>query len=201
MNCLKPATKIFFLSFFLLSAVNFPQSIYELPSGTKIHLRMDNEINSEVSSLNDTFTATIAEPVKVRESVILPVGTVVEGRVTRVKRASAGGQSGEMEVEFEEIRLINGAKREIDGVLVNELKAEPASATRNVLSIIGGAALGAIIGAVSKAENGALIGAGIGAGAGTGVALMQKGKDVRIKAEEKFEIKLTKNVTLPAEDF
>jgi hypothetical protein len=201
MNFLRTATKIFFLLFFVFSAVNFAQSIYEIPSGTKIRLRMDNEINSEVSSMNDTFTATIAEPVTIREAVVLPVGTVIEGRITRVKRAASGGQSGEMEVEFEEIRLVNGVKREIDGMLVNELKAESNSPTRNVFSIIGGAALGAIVGVISRAENGALIGAGIGAGAGTGVALLQKGKDVKIKAEEKFEIKLTKNVTLPAEDF
>jgi len=61
--------------------------------------------------------------------------------------------------------------------------------------------LGALLGAASKAENGALLGAGIGAGAGTGVALLKKGKNVRIKTDEKFEIQLTKQVTLPVKDY
>ena len=41
----------------------------------------------------------------------------------------------------------------------------------------------------------------VGAGAGTGFAFLRKGRDVKIKADEKFEIKLTKNVNLPVQDF
>ena len=101
-----------------------------------------------------------------------------------------------MTVSFETMRFANGNKREIEGVLVNELKAE-SSQTANLLTVIGGTALGGIFGAVSKADSGSLIGAGIGAGAGTGIAFLRKGQEVRIKADEKFEIELTKNVTLP----
>ncbi|MDQ6786473.1 MAG: hypothetical protein M3033_06595, partial [Acidobacteriota bacterium] len=93
-----------------------------------------------------------------------------------------------------------GAKREIQGVLVKRLEAE-SSPKLKVLTIVGATALGGIVGAAAKAENGALVGAGVGAGAGTGIALLQKGKDVGIKADEKFEIELTKNVSLPADDY
>ncbi len=161
---------------------------------------MDNEINSKVSSVNDTFTTKVIEAVIVRETVVLPIGTIIEGRVTKVRPASAGGKSGSLMVSFEILRLTNGDNREIEGVLVNQLKAE-SSPGANVLAIIGGTALGGIFGAISKAENGVLIGAGIGAGAGTGVMLLKKGKNVSIKADEKFEIELTKKVTLPVPDF
>jgi hypothetical protein len=197
-------TKIF--AFFSLLFASFisanaqTDSIYEIQAGTKIRVRMDNEINSEVSGVNDTFTTTIAEPVKVRETVVLPIGTIIEGRITEVKRASAGGKGGSLTVLFETMRLAGGDKRDIAGVLVNELKAE-SSQTANILAIIGGTAIGGIFGAVSKTDNGALIGAGIGAGAGTGVALLRKGKDVSIKADEEFEIKLVKKVILPAQDY
>lgn len=202
MNLSHTATKIFALSFLLFSFLvsTKAQSIYELEAGTKIRVQMDNEINSDVSSENDTFTTVVSEPVVVRDVIVLPAGTIIEGRVTKVSRAEAGGKKGEMEVRFETIRFAGGEKRDIEGVLVSGLKAESSSKT-GILSVIGGTALGAIIGAVSKADNGALIGAGIGAGVGTGAALLQKGKDVRIKADEKFEIKLTKNVTLPVKDF
>jgi len=205
MNFWRIATKVF--AFIFLLFVNYvsanaqiDSSIYQLQADTLIRVSMDNEINSKAASVNDTFTATLAAPVIVRETVVLPIGTIVEGRVTKVRRASFGGKSGSLEVSFQTLQLINGVKREIEGVLVKDLKIE-SSPTTNVLTVLGGTALGGIIGAISKVENGALVGAGVGAGAGTSVAFLRKGKDVRIKADEEFEIRLTKNVTLPVQDF
>jgi hypothetical protein len=68
-------------------------------------------------------------------------------------------------------------------------------------SIIGGTVIGAVFGAVTKSTNGALIGAGVGAGAGTAVAMLRKGKDVRIRKGEEFEIVLNKEVVLPVLDY
>jgi len=202
MNLRFMKTEIF--AFFILLFANFitvnAQSIYELPAGTTLRVQMDNEINSKVASVNDTFTTTLAAPVVIQETVLLPIGTVIEGRITRVRRASFGGKSGSLEVSFQTLRLANGAKREIEGILVDKMKIE-SSPTTNVLLVLGGTALGGIAGAVSKVENGALIGAGVGAGAGTGFALLRRGKEVSIKAAEEFEIKLTKNVNLPVRDF
>ncbi|MBA4123211.1 MAG: hypothetical protein H0X72_12210 [Acidobacteria bacterium] len=205
MNFWRLATKVF--AFIFLLFVNFTflnaqtdSSIYQLQAGTIMRLQMDNEINSKVASVNDTFTTTLTVPVKVQEMVVLPVGTVIEGRVTKVKRASYGGRGGSLEVSFQTLQLLNGGKRGIEGVLVTELKAE-SSQTANVLTILGGTALGGIVGALSRSQNGSLIGAGVGAGAGTSVAFLRKGSDVKIRAAEEFEIKLTKNVNLPVQDY
>lgn len=205
MNFWRIATKVFafyflfFLNFNLINAQT-DSSIYQIPAGTVIRVQMDNEINSKVSSVGDTFTATLAAPVIINERNVLPPGTIIEGRVTKVKRASLGRKNGILEVSFQTMLMSDGAKREIEGILVKELKVK-SSQTTNVLTIIGGTAIGGLFGAVSKVENGGLIGAGVGAGAGTSVALLRKGKEVRIKADEEFEIKLTKNVTLPVQDF
>lgn len=203
MNIWYRTTKIFaflFLLFASFSAAKSQDSIYRLEPGTKIRVQMDNEINSEVSGINDTFTTTIAEPLKIRETIVLPVGTVIVGRITKAKRASGGGTGGILSVKFETIRFENGEKREIEGILVNQLKAAR-SQKANILTVIGGTAIGALLGAVSGTQNGALIGAGVGAGAGTSVAVLRKGKNVRIKTNEKFEIELTKQVILPVQDF
>ncbi len=208
MNFWRIATKVFAFIFLLfLLFVNFIQadaqydsSIYQIQAGTVFRASMDNEINSKVAGVNDTFTATLAAPIIVERTTVLPIGTIFEGRITKVKRASFGGKGGILEVSFQTLRLANGEKRQIEGVLVNELKTE-SSQTLNVLTIVGGTALGGIIGAVSKVENGALLGAGVGVGSGMSVAFLRKGKDVSIKADEEFEIKLTKNVTLPVQAF
>ena len=205
MNIWLIATKVFaffslFFAIFISADAQTESSIYELPAGTKIRVRMDNEINSKVSSKNDTFIVKISEPLKVRESVVLPIGIIIEGRVTKVRRAALGGKNGSLQVSFETLWSLDGAKQKIEGGLVNELTVE-SSSTATVLTIGGGTAIGGIIGAVSKAPNGALIGAGIGAGAGTTIAFLRKGKDVKIETDQEFEIELTKDVILPVQDY
>lgn len=205
MNIWRKATKIFALSFlFFANSISInaqsDASIYELPAGTKIRLRMDNEINSKVSSVNDTFTSVISESVKVRDTVVLPIGAIINGRIMQVKRASTGKKNGSLTLSFEMLRFENGDRREIDGILVNQLAVKSAS-TKDILTIAGAAGIGAIIGGISRSENGTLLGAAVGSGAGAGAIFLRKGKDVRIKANEEFEIELTKTVILPVQDY
>lgn len=198
------STKVFvfiFLFFVITTAAqNSEQSIYTLRAGTVISARMDNEINSKVASVDDTFTVTVFKPVVNRETEILPAGAVIEGRIVEVKPASLAGGDGSFSVKFETLRLPNGMKRVIDATLTN-FEMPKTSSARGILTVLGGTAIGALVGAVSKKENGALIGAGIGAGAGTGAAMLRKGREARIKTNEEIEIRLNKDVTLPVEDF
>lgn len=173
-------------------------SIYRLQPGTKLRLKLDVELNSRVASVNDTFIALVAKPVIVRETVVIPEDTIIEGRVTKVSPATAGRQNGKIDLVFETLK-IGGATRKIEGLAVRPFRAE-SSSTFSVFSILGGAAAGALAGATNS-SSAALIGAGIGAGAGTGIALLRKGKDIRIKKDEEFEIELIKEVVLPVLDY
>ena len=177
-----------------------PESIYRLAAGTRITLKLDAEINSQVSGVNDTFIATLARPVIVRDTVVLPAGTTVEGRVTAVRPASAGGKSGRLELAFETLRLGRDIERKIDAELANKLSARTGS-TFSALAIIGGAAAGALIGAVSGSGRGALIGAGVGTAAGSGAVLVRRGEQVGIRKDTEFEIVLKRDVTLPVLDY
>ena len=192
------ASLLIFANSIILSAQ--PDSIYRLPSGTRIRLKMDVELSSKAASVNDTFTTVVAKPVTVRDTTVLPAGTVIEGRVTNVTRAGSGGQNGKLGVVFESLRMVDLPSRNILGELVSKLDGRSSSMT-NALGIIGGTVIGAVLGAASKVSNGALIGAGIGAGAGTGIALLRKGKDVRIGKNEEFEIELKRDLVLPVMDY
>ena len=204
MNLFSVGTKVF--AVLLLIFANFifvpsqDDSIYRIKAGTKILLRMDSEINSKVASTGDTFTATSVNPVSVRGSVTLTTGTVFEGRVVKVCTSSSGGQNGELQLAFVTMRLDRGQERQIDGVLVNNLKAGSAR-TFSAISILGGTIVGAVFGSLLKADSGLLVGAATGAGVGTTIALLRKGKNVRIKSGEEFEIELKKDVILPVLDY
>ena len=138
--------------------------------------------------------------VRVREAVVLPIGVIIDGRIIAVKRASSGKKNGSLILAFEMLRFETGEKREISANLVNQLNIK-SSPTKDILTVLGSAGIGAIIGGVSKSGTGAGIGAAAGTGIGLGAVFLQKGKDVRIKAREEFEIELTKTVTLPVKDY
>ena len=204
MDFIAQKTKIFAILFLIFAAFGSiaaqSSSIYRLPAGTRIWLRMDAGINSRISSMDDTFTATVAKAIEVDDAVVLPFGTIVEGRVTKVSSADFGGVNGKMDVRFETIRFSDRIRRSIDGMLVTDLR--PGSGTTGkVLAIFGGTAAGLAIGAVSGGGRSVIAGAGIGAGAGAAVAFLKKGKDVSIKTNEEFEIELKSEVTLPASDY
>lgn len=183
---------------FVNSTFSQDDSIYRLPAGTKISLRMDAEVNSRVASVNDTFLAYVTKPVKRRDVIVVPDEAVVEGRVTKVSPAASGNENGRIEVVFESLKFANSTSQ-IDGVATKPFRAV-SSNTFSILSILGGAAAGAAVGSASS-STGALIGAGIGAGAGTGAAMLKKGNDVKIRRGEEFEIELKKDVILPVLDY
>ncbi len=204
MDFIAQKTKIFAILFLIFATFGSiaaqSSSIYRLPAGTRIRLRMDAGINSRISSMDDTFTATVAKAIEVDDAVVLPFGTIVEGRVITVSSADFGGVNGKMDVRFETIRFSDRIRRSIDGMLVTRLR--PASGTAGkVLAIFGGTAAGLAIGAVSGGGRSIVTGAGVGAGAGAAVAFLKKGKDVSIKTNEEFEIELKSEVTLPASDY
>lgn len=192
------AAVIWSVLFFVNPVVAQPDSIYRLSAGTRIRLTVDTEVSSKVASVNDTFLAAVAKPVSVRDVVVVPVGTVLEGRVSRVSGASAGGQNGTLDVVFEKLRISN-TTRPIEGVMITSTR-EKGSTAFNLLSVLGGVAAGTAVGAAGS-PRGALIGAGIGAGAGTGIALLRKGKEARIRKGQEFEIELKREVVLPVLDY
>lgn len=204
MNFIAHKTKVFALSLLIFanyqSADAQRDAIYRMPAGTKIRLKMDAGISSKISSVNDTFTATVAKPIVVADVAILPFGAVIEGRVTKVSAADFGNRHGTLTVRFETIRFSDRVTRGIDAVLVSEL-SPPSGNAASLLSIFGGTAAGAVLGAASGSRKATLAGAGIGAGAGTAIAFLKKGRDVAIKTDEEFEIVLKNDVTLPTSDY
>ncbi len=155
---------------------------------------LDAELSSAVATRDDTFLATVVRPLSVSETVVVPSGSIVEGRVMAAAPAGLAGRGGRLEVVFESLR-IGPATRSIDASLVKPLDRR-SSSLFTLLSIAGGTAVGAVLGG-TRDGRGALIGAGIGGGIGTGVAVARKGKNVRIRKGDEFEIVLNREVTVP----
>jgi len=174
-------------------------SIYRVPVGTRIRLRMEGVISSKFSTANDTFLARVAVPVMIHDVAILPVGTLVEGRITEASPAGLGSRDGRIDFRMETLRFSDEVNRSIDGEPVAPLKAKHRSG--KWFPAIGGSILGAAIGFAVGSGPGAVIGAGIGGGIGAGAGYSKKGSNIGLKDDDIFEIELKKEVVLPVLDY
>ena len=58
-----------------------PVGGFVVPSGTKFTVRIDEPLSSERNQAGDRFTATLMDPVMVNGTVVIPMGTRVNGHV------------------------------------------------------------------------------------------------------------------------
>jgi len=135
-----------------------------IPSGTPLHVRVDEAIDTRRNRAGDQFSATLSEPIEVDGRTMVPEGTEFSGHVTTA--AASGRLKGRafIGLRLDSFRL-NGREYPVQTSSVERVSASHKK--RNALLIGGGAGLGAAIGALAGGGKGALIGAGAGAGAGT----------------------------------
>ncbi|MBX3282581.1 MAG: hypothetical protein KF756_08915 [Acidobacteria bacterium] len=177
-----------------------PDSLYRVPAGTKIKLKLGAELKTGVSSVGDTFIANVAEPIRREGEIVLPEGTAFEGRITTAEKAKVGGRDGELKFVVEHMLIGSDIRRSVSTKVLTSFKADSSRMLR-AASVVGGTAVGALIGYAAGAGNGALLGAGIGAGVSTGTAVLQRGRDVRIKKGQTFVIELKEDLILPVLDY
>ena len=92
--------------------------VYTVARGAVIRVRMNETLNSKTARVGDTFTTNVTEPVYSSNGVVVvPVGSVVTGRVDMARPAAKGGKVGQIDVSFTRLRLPNGRVRAINGSL------------------------------------------------------------------------------------
>ncbi|MGE3467351.1 MAG: LysM peptidoglycan-binding domain-containing protein [Pyrinomonadaceae bacterium] len=188
---------------------HLPSQTYTVPQGTVIRVRMNSNISSKTARVGDTFSTTVTEPVYSSSGVVvIPTGSTLTGRVNAVRTADKGGKPGEIDADFIEVRLPNGARRSISGSLT-DLDAGKTSTdnegtasgdkmkNRKIIFIGGGAAGGAILGAIVGGGKATAIGAIVGAGAGLLGERLLKGPDAEVKSGTEFNVFINRAFSLP----
>lgn len=164
-----------------------------IASGTQLNIRLDSELNSETAQVGDLFRASVSTPIVVGDTTVIPIGTLVEGRVVDVK--SAGRFAGQADLVLELTRVVvkgTGYAIATDRWSKNGKSQGKATATK----VGGGAAVGAILGGIFGGGKGAAIGAAAGAGAGTGVAAAGKGHQIDLKPETVLNFQLQNSISV-----
>ena len=164
-----------------------------IPSGTPLHVRVDEAIDTRRNRAGDQFSATLSEPIEVDCRTMVPEGTEFSGHVTTA--AASGRLKGRafIGLRLDSFRL-NGREYPVQTSSVERVSASHKK--RNALLIGGGAGLGAAIGALAGGGKGALIGAGAGAGAGTAGAAATGRRQVGIGAETPLRFTIRSSVDM-----
>jgi hypothetical protein len=159
----------------------------EIPSGTRIAVRMRDSIDSKRDRVGQNFLASLNEAITVNGKVLAPKGSSVTIRL--VDDREAGKLAGHTILTITAISVeVNGRAVDIDTTNVTE---QSASRTAQTAKVVGGTTVaGGLIGALSGGKKGAVIGAGSGAAAGTAVELLTTGPRVRVPSEAQLSFTL-----------
>lgn len=180
---------------------------WSLPPDTVIIMRMEQTLNSKRSRVGDRFTASVTVPVEANGRVVIPTGTIVEGRVTQVTPAKRMSKAGMIGIDFDSIIMPDGRRLPIVGALTSddpeirrriddENSVRGPNSDRKAIFVGGGGTLGAVLGGIAGGGKGAVLGGIAGAGVGIAGVLLSKGEEAEVRAGTPFGIQLRQALSM-----
>lgn len=164
-----------------------------LPEGTELHLILEEGLSSATSRTGETVTARVERAVSEDGRIVLPGGTVLQGRVTDVRSSGRVSGRARVAVDFDRI-VVRGRTHELDASPI--LAEAPSQSGRDAKIVGGSAAAGAILGAIADGKKGAVRGAVVGAGAGGAAVLITKGREIEMPAGSRWTITMRNSLRL-----
>ena len=158
-----------------------------IPAGTVITVRMGQSVGSKISQSGQSFSATVARPIQVDGTVVVPAGAEASGTVAEAAPLGRFKGGAKLVLRLDSVN-VNGKPYAIQTSAV--ARSAKGKGKRTATMVGGGAGLGAIIGGIAGGGKGAAIGAVAGAGAGTAGSAFTGNKDIVIPAESALSFKL-----------
>ena len=168
-----------------------PPAVVDLPAGTDLRVRLDQDLGSKTSHAGDSFNATVADPVVVDGRTIIPKGAQAEGTVIDAKPLGRFKGGATLEIRLERVTTRWGSYPVATSTIS---RAENGKGKRTGIMAGGGAGLGAVIGGLAGGGKGALIGALAGGGAGTAGSAFTGNKNIFLPAETLLSFHLDHSV-------
>lgn len=79
-----------------------------LPAGTMFPVRILQRVSSYDAHVGDVFRLEVIQDVIVDGAVVIPVGSMGQGRVTIAKRSGLAGNSGDIAIRFDFVNTYDG---------------------------------------------------------------------------------------------
>jgi hypothetical protein len=162
-----------------------------LAEGTGMQVRLQDALDTATNQTGDTFRAILDKDIEAGGAVVVPRGSVLEGKLSHVERS--GRVQGRAAMSLQVTSLTVG--KQTYQIQSDILAFEAESTKKKDATKVGvGAGLGAVIGAIAGGGKGAAIGAAVGAGAGGATVVATRGKELRFEAEHRLNFKLRSSV-------
>ncbi len=170
-----------------------PQTV-TIPAGTLITVRLRDTLRASKAETDETFHATLDQPIIVNGLVLAERGTLQRGRIT--ESSASGRVKGRAALALELTQLTTSDGQTLD-IQTEAFRKEADSSAKSDIAKAGAlAGIGAAIGAIAGGGKGAAIGAAAGGAAGAGTVLATKGKDAELPSETRITFRLREPVTL-----
>jgi len=190
-------------------SVESAKPTFTIPAGTRVPLSLKQAISTKTAKDGDPVYAETAFPFVVNDRIVIPAGTYIQGKITRVQRGGHVKGRAELLIHFTSMIYPSGYTVMLGGSVENTPGAEKTTMKdsegtirqdsetgRKAKSAAEGAGTGAVIGAVTNGGKGAGIGAGVGGVAGLAIGMLSRGADVRLPPGTSIEMEIQRDVTV-----
>jgi hypothetical protein len=93
------------------------QSTLTIPAETEVSVQLLSGIHTRVSHVDDFVQALLLKPVYVGGRVALPLGTLIDGRITRIQPARRLHRPAELAFRFDRVMLPDGQAEPISAII------------------------------------------------------------------------------------
>ncbi len=186
-------------------------STLTIPSGTKVPLALKQAISTRNAKEGDPVYCETTFPFVVDDRIVIPAGTYVQGKISRVQRPGRIKGRAELLMHFTSMIYPSGYTVMLPGSLDNIPGADKTSMKgpegtvrqdsdkgKDVGTVASTASTGAVIGGLSAGGKGAGLGAAAGGLAGLAIAMISRGSDVKLEPGTSIEMIIQREVTVDA---
>jgi hypothetical protein len=194
----------------LLAAGAWAQNNVSLPAGTALKVKLENTLSTFSSKTGDSFSGRVTEAVAVDGKTVIPVGTTLQGRISKVSEPRRIEGKPTIGIAPEALILPNGERYTLSATLVDtslrngtdvndegQFKGagHQGSDTAEVAAGTGG---GMLLGGLIGGGEGVLVGGTIGATA-TITHWLSKRRSAVLPSGTELVMELSRPMTLNAE--
>jgi hypothetical protein len=198
--------KLTFFPFLLLATMLAAQTTSPVPAGTALMVRLETTLATFSNKPGDPFRGSITQPIVVEGKTIIPPGSIVEGRVTKVSEPRRISGKPSIGILPEAVILPTGERYYLDATLTDtnipgtDVSSEgqfkgSGHDRRDLVEAGGGTAGGMLIGGLAGGPVGILVGGAIGA-ASTTTHWLVKHRSATLPAGTQLTLELNRALTM-----
>jgi len=197
------------ISLIILSAWAVMAANFTVPPGTILNCRLSQTLSTATNLQGQLFAATLAEPLTVNGTQIVPAGATIRGRIGSLSRPGRIKGVGEILLVPETLAFPNGQTFTMNAVLLEEYGApdariaNPEGVVRGAnarmrdlkeigIGIGGGGLLGTMLGGL----HGTFVGGVIGGAAGLVDSFTRRGPDLTLPRGTELKFQLNRQLVV-----